>query len=563
MNKHWQNRFLDISNGEFKKIDNLQQSIEEQFSVAALEIENKLNILFDRYAKINNLSIADAKMVYPKTELKRLKKELGNIPKIALDPNFQKQLDNFHILNRVSILKAHQMQIQAIIEELYANVEKHMLDNLGESYSNVYYQNIYNLQRYAGVGTAFTRLNENTIEQVLMKPWKYGYFSKNWLDSKNDLITELTDAMTKVFFYGQTRDEAIKAFQKRMDVSKFRASRIILTEHANICGQASFDSYKETDIEQYQFVATLDLRTSDTCRALDGEVVNVKDREVGINYPPLHPFCRSTTIPYLEGVNEMMKRVASDTEGNVYEIPATMNYDEWYKKYVANDPKSLAEEKKIKNKSSDKKQYEKYKEVLGKEAPKTFTEFQELKYNNSNDWSKLKEDFKIVNSYKIDFGYMSPKRILELDRLAFEVKRKNQISRYKKQGNFAVLQYNDKIKFASSRISNINDKEYIKYLGDKNQLVLLKEKRVFKTKNIGENVDNKTNTVPRYFDTEAKFFEFLNDRINNEDIKEIFMLSEKSMCESCRGVAEQFIKKYPKVKVNVVSSKTLDGWKDR
>lgn len=346
MNKHWQNRFIDIEKGEFKKIDNLQQSIEEQFSVAALEIENKLNILFDRYAKINNLSIADAKMVYPKTELKRLKKELGNIPKIALDPNFQKQLDNFHILNRVSILKAHQMQIQAIIEELYANVEKHMLDNLGESYSNVYYQNIYNLQRYAGVGTAFTRLNENTIEQVLMKPWKYGYFSKNWIDSKNDLITELTDSMTKVFFYGQTRDEAIKAFQKRMDVSKFRASRIILTEHANICGQASFDSYKETGVDQYQFVATLDLRTSDTCRALDGEVVNVKDREVGINYPPLHPFCRSTTIPYLEGINEMMKRVARDTEGNVYEVPATMNYDEWYKKYVASDPKALAEEKK-------------------------------------------------------------------------------------------------------------------------------------------------------------------------------------------------------------------------
>ncbi len=41
------------------------------------------------------------------------------------------------------------------------------------------------------------------------------------------------------------------------------------------------------------------------------------------------------------------------------------------------------------------------------------------------------------------------------------------------------------------------------------------------------------------------------------------MLSEKAICESCRGVAEQFIKKYPKIKVNVVSSKTLDGWKDK
>lgn len=215
------------------------------------------------------------------------------------------------------------------------------------------------------------------------------------------------------------------------------------------------------------------------------------------------------------------------------------------------------------NYSKDLKQFGQYKEILKEEAPKSLKEFQELKYNNSEEWTKLKENFKIVDSYKVDFGYVSPKKILELDKLAFEAKRNNQISKYKKQGNFAVLEYNGNIKFASSKINKIDDKCFNKYKGDKDKLVLLKENRIFKTKDIGEIVDNKINEIPRYYDTEAKFFEFLEDQMKIENIKEIFMLSEKAMCESCREVAKQFIKKYPEVKINIVSGKTFDGWKGR
>ena len=48
-----------------------------------------------------------------------------------------------------------------------------------------------------------------------------------------------------------------------------------------------------------------------------------------------------------------------------------------------------------------------------------------------------------------------------------------------------------------------------------------------------------------------------------EDIKEVFMLSENAMCESCGEVVKQFIQKYPNVKMNVVSDKSFDGWKGR
>lgn len=225
--------------------------------------------------------------------------------------------------------------------------------------------------------------------------------------------------------------------------------------------------------------------------------------------------------------------------------------------------KSISQKAVWAKKKYDQQEFNKFKAGLGTLAPKTLEEFKDIMYNKPIEFNKLKEKFYITNLYQTDFGYMSPKKIIELDKLGLDAKRNNQISSHKKKGNFAILEYNNKVKFASSRISDITDKYYVKYKGDKSKLVLLKENRIFKTSELGDMVDGKVNTIPRKYDTEAKFFEFLVDEIKNENIIEINMISEKKMCESCRNVAKQFMKKYPNIKVNVVSGKTLDGWKGR
>lgn len=214
-------------------------------------------------------------------------------------------------------------------------------------------------------------------------------------------------------------------------------------------------------------------------------------------------------------------------------------------------------------KKYDRQEFNKFKAGLGTLAPKTLEEFKDIMYNKPIEFNSLKEKFYIVNLYQKDFGNISPKKIIELDKLAFDAKRNNQISRYKKQGNFAILEYNNKIKFASSRIADETDSYFLKYKGDKSKLVLLKQNRIFKTSLPGDLVDGEVNTIPREFDTEAKFFEFLVDELKNEIITEINMISEKKMCESFKHVAKQFMKLYPGIKVNVVSGKTFDGWKGR
>lgn len=89
-----------------------------------------------------------------------------------------------------------------------------------------------------------------------------------------------------------------------------------------------------------------------------------------------------------------MRRARNPVTGKNELVPADMNYQEWYKQNVANNPKAQAAEKMIKNRSSDKKQYERYREVIGKKAGKSLADFQEMKYNKPEEWEGIHTRYK-------------------------------------------------------------------------------------------------------------------------------------------------------------------------
>lgn len=107
------------------------------------------------------------------------------------------------------------------------------------------------------------------------------------------------------------------------------------TESAYVENAAQARAYDEAGIEKYRFVAALDKRTSEVCATLDGKVFELSKAKAGTNYPPMHPFCRSTTIADF-GDEELagLERRAKDENGNTIKVPADMTYQEWYGKYV-------------------------------------------------------------------------------------------------------------------------------------------------------------------------------------------------------------------------------------
>ena len=149
-----------------------------------------------------------------------------------------------------------------------------------------------------------------------------------------------TDDLREVIYKGMLLGKSNIAMRQDLEWatghSKLACERVIRTETTHFANAGEMLAYKESGIEKYVFVATLDNRTSPMCQMMDGKVFSVKDTKVGINTPPLHPYCRSTTIAYFgdEILNNMKRRAKNDSKSDSYVLDKNITYKEWKKEYV-------------------------------------------------------------------------------------------------------------------------------------------------------------------------------------------------------------------------------------
>lgn len=269
---------------------------------------------------------------------------------------------------------------------------------------------------------------------------------------------------------------------------------------------------------------------------------------------------------HVENMIQKYKRltVGSIDPANIAKYQARLNEWEKRKTEIKSNPAAETvdiETKKYYNLSTDREQFSRYKATLKELFPSKFEDFQKIKYENPELWKSLKAKYRIVNQYKIDSGDLTPQQILDFDKKVITEKRMNFTSRYKKSGNVAGAYIDgekNKMYFAHSKLSNSSKG----YKGDAD-LVLLKADRRFKY--IDVKSENGTMRSKTYEDTEAKLFEYFADLYDKKPFKSITMLSERGMCDSCKGVMAQFQQLYPDVKINVVSNKKVEGnvWKYR
>ena len=192
-----------------------------------------------------------------------------------------------------------------------------------------------------GKFSTFKEVAKQDIETAVSKPWASDGkdFSGRIWENKAQLMNTLQTEMTRSFMIGEGVAPLINRVQKRFNVSFSNARRLVETETAYIQEKAMLDTYNALDVEQYQILAVLDVKTSDICRHLDKKVFDRKDAKPGITMPPFHCYCRSTTIPYIEGItaSQEVTRAARDlSTGKTVFVEGDLHYEEWYNKYVKN-----------------------------------------------------------------------------------------------------------------------------------------------------------------------------------------------------------------------------------
>ena len=312
------------------------QNLERQYDKAIRDIETDIAHWYQRFAKNNEISLNDARKLLNSQELKEFKWTVEEYIKYgkenAINGAWIKQLENASARVHISRLEAIKLQLQQQAEALAAKQAEAVKGASEGVYKSSYYHTAFELQKGVGVGWTLHAIDENVIEKVLSRPWtldKQTFSDRIWAN-KQTLVNTVNTQITQMVMRGAAPDNTIKAISDRFKVSKSQAGRLVMTESAAFANEARKDCFKDLDVEKYVIVETLDGKTCDLCAQLDGKVYPMSEYAIGVTAPPFHPWCRGTTAPYFDDMDDIAERWARDPEtGKTYTVPGSMTYKQW------------------------------------------------------------------------------------------------------------------------------------------------------------------------------------------------------------------------------------------
>ncbi len=383
---YWRKRAIELAEKQKQEDDDLCLRFHREYERILHELDKEISIFYARYAANESVSMADARRLLRDAELEDFRMSLDEFRDKALAGGFDKELEEVYLRSRISRLQALQTQVELRMMELFGSQRDVLRDHLQERYTDTYYRTVYVVSQQADVASTFARIDPQTVEKILAVPWLGSEFSSRIWADKDKLLRELTQTLSRGLVRGDSLDRMTKEFAKRMSVSESRAAVLIHTESAHMAAEAAEQGYRETGVQSYRFEAALDLKTCAVCGALDQREFPLAEHETGINYPPLHPRCRCTTVPVTEFRIGSKRAARNPATGKTEYVEKGMTYEEWLKKYV--------------EENADKNEWEEYQRILGEKAPKTLEEFRNIKYTESKKWGIMMENKRLFE--KID-----------------------------------------------------------------------------------------------------------------------------------------------------------------
>lgn len=400
---YWENRAAWDMYHRMEDAEQTADLLAKVYRNSSMLLTHKAKDIFEKYMTKHGLSETQAwnllNTMQDQTSLEELLNALRNKDSDKTKQELLRELEAPAYRVRIERLQDLLRQVDTVMQEVYQQeqlFDTSFFQNLCE---DTYYHSIYSIQKRTGYGFSFSNISQKQISQVLSMNWSGSHYSQRIWKNTQELSETLKQELLVSLLTGRTDRETSEVIMNRCGAGAMQARRLVRTESCFLSGELTARSYEECGIEKYRYLATLDLRTSKICRELDGKIFSMKDRKAGKNYPPMHPWCRSTTISVIDEdeLRNMKRRAYNPKTGRTETVPANMTYDQWYKKYVKGNAQAEAEEKSVQNAASDKKQYERYREILGKDAPKRFADFQEMKYNDTEKWRFTKLDYQRRN----------------------------------------------------------------------------------------------------------------------------------------------------------------------
>lgn len=338
-NNYWEKRAVDLEKLSQDRADVDIMHVNKLFDGAVDIVEKQIEEIFGKYARDSGISQDAALRLLNEKQTETMRRNLM----ITL-AQCQEEVARQAILARLNApaYAARISRLEALKDLIHAQAYKvgsaahyRLTDRLIDTYEQSYYRSIYDQQRRTETGFDFTKLADRDVQAAIATNWAgSNYSDRIWKNTKK-LAQSLEEVITQGLMTGQSIRDMELALEARVVSERYKINRIIRTEVNHCCNQGTLMSYKAAGTLRYIYLATLDMRTSSICRSLDKEVFFVSKAKVGVNFPPMHPNCRSTTMAYPEDGIFPKERTARDPETNKnIHVPFDMSYAQWYRKYV-------------------------------------------------------------------------------------------------------------------------------------------------------------------------------------------------------------------------------------
>lgn len=326
---YWDKRALRRLTEAEKQGEAYSKRIQKIYDQAHKNIQRDIENIYANYSKATGMDVQSLKEILTKTQTQKLWEELK-----------AKGLDQYVKGNykaRITRLEQLQAQLYAKVKEIYILEQETHTACFSDVLNDSYYKAIYDTQMGTGYDFAFSNLDDNLVEAVLSERWSGKNYSQRIWGNTDILAHSVSEIVGGALLSGQSYAKTSRQIRERFNVGKYYADRLVRTECNHFHNQADAMAYEEMDVDKYVFIAVLDNRTSEICQKYDNKVIDLKDKQEGVNFPPLHPNCRSTTRAYMgEEIEKTLKRRARNPITGENEVIDNISYREWAEKHGLN-----------------------------------------------------------------------------------------------------------------------------------------------------------------------------------------------------------------------------------
>lgn len=295
---YWLKRSEELDKVAAKTEKEVMKELSALYRDAFRSIEKEVNDFMMKYAVDHKLDYATVTQMLTPIDLAEYNQKIEELYAMYRDTGSEYikiEIDRLNARAKITRLQALQdainVELCKVTHEYQMTLEDTLIGLFTEQYKEV----------SELLGIMAPVINREAIKTIIEYPYAGKMFSDRIWDNKDALVKHIKQNLTAGIIRGDSIQKMSRQLKKDLNVLYYQAERLVRTETNYAMNQGHLKGYADSGVvEKYEFLAAIDSRTSKLCKNQNGKVYKLSDATVGVNYPPLHPNCRSTVIPVLE-----------------------------------------------------------------------------------------------------------------------------------------------------------------------------------------------------------------------------------------------------------------------